>query len=163
MIASLRTRGGDGQDYQYLQQQGWRRQNHLYVYNVAHVLSRRELTVLMVDCDSQCNLTSYAMEDADIKPAWRDDGNSIYQVIDPVTGSPEIFSVIGLNARSARRDALNMSVRQRMALTLITDRSASHAADRLSPKTATRTALSGRTPSSFASRRWVPRPQRRGR
>ena len=38
----------------------------------------------MVDCDSQCNLTSYTMYDADIRKAWRDDGNSIFQVIDPV-------------------------------------------------------------------------------
>ena len=55
-----------------------------YMYHVAHMLSRRELTVLMVDCDSQCNLTSYTMADFDVRRAWRDDGNSIFQVIDPV-------------------------------------------------------------------------------
>jgi len=55
-----------------------------YMYHVAQMLARRELTVLMVDCDSQCNLTSYAMDDADVRRAWRDDGNSIFQVIDPV-------------------------------------------------------------------------------
>jgi cellulose biosynthesis protein BcsQ len=55
-----------------------------YMYHVAHMLSRRDLTVLMVDCDSQCNLTAYTMPDADIRRAWRDDGNSIFQVIDPV-------------------------------------------------------------------------------
>jgi len=55
-----------------------------YMYHVAHLLSRRDLTVLMVDCDSQCNLTSYTMNDVAIKKAWRDDGNSIFQVIDPV-------------------------------------------------------------------------------
>ena len=55
-----------------------------YMYHVAHMLSRRGLTVLMVDCDSQCNLTSYSMSDADIRRSWRDEGNSIFQVIDPV-------------------------------------------------------------------------------
>jgi chromosome partitioning protein len=55
-----------------------------YMYHVAHLLSRRALTVLMVDCDSQCNLTSYTIQDGEIRRAWRDDGNSIFQVIDPV-------------------------------------------------------------------------------
>lgn len=55
-----------------------------YMYHVAHLLSRRDLTVLMVDCDSQCNLTSYTLPDAEVRKAWRDDGNSIFQVIDPV-------------------------------------------------------------------------------
>ena len=55
-----------------------------YMYHVAHLLSRREMSVLMVDCDSQCNLTSYTMADSDVRKAWKDDGNSIFQVIDPV-------------------------------------------------------------------------------
>lgn len=55
-----------------------------YMYHVAHLLARRDLTVLMVDCDSQCNLTAYCLSDAEIKKAWKDDGNSIFQVIDPV-------------------------------------------------------------------------------
>lgn len=55
-----------------------------YMYHVAHLLAKKDLTVLMVDCDSQCNLTSYSMADADIRRSWRDDGNSIFQVIDPV-------------------------------------------------------------------------------
>jgi chromosome partitioning protein len=38
----------------------------------------------MVDCDSQCNLTSYSMTDPDVKKSWREEGNSIFQVIDPV-------------------------------------------------------------------------------
>ena len=54
------------------------------MYHVAHLLARRDLTVLMVDCDSQCNLTAYCLSDAEIKKAWKDDGNSIFQVIDPV-------------------------------------------------------------------------------
>lgn len=55
-----------------------------YMYHVAHLLAREELTVLMVDCDSQCNLTSYCMVDGAIRRAWGDDGNSIFQNIDPV-------------------------------------------------------------------------------
>ena len=55
-----------------------------YMYHVAHLLARKGLTVLMVDCDSQCNLTSYSMSDTEIKKAWQDTGNSIFQVIDPV-------------------------------------------------------------------------------
>lgn len=55
-----------------------------YMYHVAHLLAKNGLTVLMVDCDSQCNLTSYSMTDSEIRKSWRDDGNSIFQVIDPV-------------------------------------------------------------------------------
>lgn len=55
-----------------------------YMYHVAHLLVRSGLTVLMVDCDSQCNLTAYSISDTETKKAWKDDGNSIYQVIDPV-------------------------------------------------------------------------------
>lgn len=55
-----------------------------YMYHVAHLLARRNLSVLMVDCDSQCNLTSYTIQDAETRRAWRDDGNSIFQAIDPV-------------------------------------------------------------------------------
>ncbi len=55
-----------------------------YMYHVAHLLARKGLTVLMVDCDSQCNLTSYSMADSEIKKSWRDDGNSVFQAIDPV-------------------------------------------------------------------------------
>jgi len=55
-----------------------------YMFHVAHMLRRENLTVLMIDCDSQCNLTAYGMRDADIVRAWRDDGNSIFQMIEPV-------------------------------------------------------------------------------
>jgi chromosome partitioning protein len=55
-----------------------------YMYHIAHLLAIKGLRVLMVDCDSQCNLTSYSMSDNDVKKSWRDDGNSIFQVIDPV-------------------------------------------------------------------------------
>src|SRR5262245_32842862 len=55
-----------------------------YMYHVAHLLAQSGLKVLMVDCDSQCNLTSYSMSDNDVRKSWRDDGNSIFQAIDPV-------------------------------------------------------------------------------
>lgn len=55
-----------------------------YMYHVAHMLSRRDLTILMVDCDSQCNLTAYTLTDPEVKRAWRGAGNSIFQAIEPV-------------------------------------------------------------------------------
>ena len=55
-----------------------------YMFHVAHMLARENLTVLMIDCDSQCNLTSYTMRDQEIVRSWRDDGNSIFQMIEPV-------------------------------------------------------------------------------
>ena len=55
-----------------------------YMYHVAHLLARRGLKVLMVDCDSQCNLSAYSLADSDIKKAWADTGNSIYRNIEPV-------------------------------------------------------------------------------
>lgn len=55
-----------------------------YMYHVAHLLSQRGKTVLMVDCDSQCNLTAYSLSDAEIRKAWRPDGNSIFRNIEPV-------------------------------------------------------------------------------
>ncbi|WP_143884363.1 ParA family protein [Chryseobacterium binzhouense] len=55
-----------------------------YMYHVAHLLARKNKKVLMVDCDSQCNLTSYTMENEDIEDAWKDGGNSIFKIIEPV-------------------------------------------------------------------------------
>lgn len=55
-----------------------------YMYHVAHLLAKRELTVLMVDCDSQCNLTSYCLFPSRIRRTWAEDGNSIFQNIAPV-------------------------------------------------------------------------------
>ena len=55
-----------------------------YMYHVAHMLVQRELTVLMVDCDSQCNLTAYTLSDSQITRSWGTDGNSIYRNIEPV-------------------------------------------------------------------------------
>ena len=55
-----------------------------FLYHVAHVLSGRGHKVLMIDCDSQCNLTAYALLDKAIEKAWEDKGNSIYRAIEPV-------------------------------------------------------------------------------
>jgi chromosome partitioning protein len=38
----------------------------------------------MVDCDSQCNLTAYAMPERAIEKAWEDSGNSLYRAIEQV-------------------------------------------------------------------------------
>jgi chromosome partitioning protein len=55
-----------------------------FLFHVAHVLADRGRKALMVDCDSQCNLTAYAMQDKAIEKAWEEAGNSIYRAIEPV-------------------------------------------------------------------------------
>ncbi|WP_066553968.1 ParA family protein [Croceicoccus bisphenolivorans] len=55
-----------------------------YMYHVAHILAERGNTVLMVDCDSQCNLTAYSLSDAEIRRSWSIEGNSIFRNIEPV-------------------------------------------------------------------------------
>lgn len=55
-----------------------------YMYHVAHMIAERGLSVLMVDCDSQCNLTAYSLKDSEIKKSWSTGGNSIFQNITPV-------------------------------------------------------------------------------
>jgi cellulose biosynthesis protein BcsQ len=55
-----------------------------FLYHVAHVLADNGTRVLMVDCDSQCNLTAYTLTDKAIEKAWEDNGNSIYRSIEPV-------------------------------------------------------------------------------
>jgi chromosome partitioning protein len=55
-----------------------------FLYHIANRLADDNLRVLMVDCDSQCNLTAYALQDKDIERAWADEGNSIYRQIEPV-------------------------------------------------------------------------------
>lgn len=59
-----------------------------YLYHIANLLADKGKKVLMVDCDSQCNLSSYSLEDEKIEKSWSKDGNSIYKVIEPiVTGT----------------------------------------------------------------------------
>lgn len=55
-----------------------------YMYHVSHLLAERGKRVLMVDCDSQCNLTAYSLSDSEIRKAWGAEGNSIYKAIEPV-------------------------------------------------------------------------------
>lgn len=55
-----------------------------YLYHLSNLIADKGKTVLMVDCDSQCNLTSYTLEDTEIESAWSKDGNSIYRIIEPI-------------------------------------------------------------------------------
>ncbi|RVJ44463.1 ParA family protein [Sinorhizobium meliloti] len=55
-----------------------------YMYHVAHLLAERGNNVLMVDCDSQCNLTAYSLADTDVRRAWSTEGNSIFRNIERV-------------------------------------------------------------------------------
>lgn len=55
-----------------------------YLYHISNLIADRGKTVLMVDCDSQCNLTAYALDDSKIRQAWNSNGNSIYRVIEPI-------------------------------------------------------------------------------
>lgn len=64
-----------------------------YMYHIAHVLSRRDQTVLMVDCDTQGNLTNYCLSDSEVAAAWDSNGNSIYRVVEPIIrGTGDIVS-----------------------------------------------------------------------
>jgi len=55
-----------------------------YLYHVSHLIEKMGKRVLMVDCDSQCNLTAYCMRDAAINKSWSKDGNSIWRQIEPI-------------------------------------------------------------------------------
>lgn len=56
-----------------------------YMYHIAHLLAREEKTVLMVDLDSQCNLSAYALSDLELERSWRTErGNSIWNAIERV-------------------------------------------------------------------------------
>ena len=56
-----------------------------YMYHIAHLLERQGKTVLLVDLDSQCNLSAYSLSDADLENSWKADrGNSIWNAIEPV-------------------------------------------------------------------------------
>lgn len=56
-----------------------------YLFHIANLLADAGICTLMVDCDSQCNLTAYALDDSEIKKSWSERGNSIYRVIQPVS------------------------------------------------------------------------------
>lgn len=55
-----------------------------YLYHIGHSLAKKGIKVLMVDCDSQCNLTAYALKEHDIVKNWKESGRSIYRVIEPI-------------------------------------------------------------------------------
>src|SRR5262249_48845737 len=55
-----------------------------FLYHVAHRVAELEKTVLMVDCDSQCNLTAYSLTDPVIERSWLEAGNSLYRLVEPV-------------------------------------------------------------------------------
>lgn len=56
-----------------------------YMYHVAHLITRQHnKRVLVVDCDSQCNVTSYALDETAIQASWQEGGNSIFRVIEPI-------------------------------------------------------------------------------
>jgi chromosome partitioning protein len=55
-----------------------------YMFHIAHLLEQSNKTVLMVDCDSQCNLTAYALPESNIERSWSERGNSIWRAIEPV-------------------------------------------------------------------------------
>lgn len=56
-----------------------------YIYHIAHLLEREGLTVLLVDLDSQCNLSSYCLSDEELERSWRTErGNSIWNAIERV-------------------------------------------------------------------------------
>lgn len=56
-----------------------------YMFHVAHLLARGDLRVLMVDCDSQSNLTAYSLPNPHIRRSWAADGNSIWRNIELVS------------------------------------------------------------------------------
>ena len=44
----------------------------------------------MIDCDSQCNLTTYILDDAEIIKCWDEDKeNSVYRVLQKVVEGQE--------------------------------------------------------------------------
>lgn len=56
-----------------------------YLFHIANLLADRDISTLMVDCDSQCNLTAYTLDDDKIKKCWdEENGNSIYRVLHKV-------------------------------------------------------------------------------
>lgn len=55
-----------------------------YLFHIAHLLAREEKTVLLVDLDSQCNLSTYCLSDGELARAWADGGNSVYRIVEPI-------------------------------------------------------------------------------
>jgi len=55
-----------------------------YMFHVANLLCEQGKSVLMVDLDSQCNLSAYALTDSELETAWGKRGNSIWRAIEEV-------------------------------------------------------------------------------
>lgn len=56
-----------------------------YLFHIANILADIGIRTLMVDCDSQCNLTAYCLNESEILKSWREKGNSIYRILKPVS------------------------------------------------------------------------------
>lgn len=73
-----------------------------YLYHIAHILSDKGYTVLMVDCDTQCNLTAYSMSDDEIEKSWGECGNSIYKGIELIhRGLGDIVEIVPTKIKNA--------------------------------------------------------------
>jgi len=55
-----------------------------YMYHIAHLLEKQGKKVLMVDLDSQCNLSAYSLIDSELERSWKPKGNSIWNAIELV-------------------------------------------------------------------------------
>jgi chromosome partitioning protein len=55
-----------------------------FLYHLAYRLAELNKNVLMVDCDSQSNLTAYALSETKINQAWSQEGNSIFRQLELV-------------------------------------------------------------------------------
>lgn len=56
-----------------------------YMYHIAHLLEKKNKTVLIVDLDSQCNLSAYSLNDTELERSWKPErGNSIWNAIERV-------------------------------------------------------------------------------
>lgn len=76
-----------------------------YMFHIAHVLSRRGHTVLMVDCDTQGNLTNYCLSEDEIALAWEKGGNSIFRVVEPIVrGTGDISEPLPIKLDCANGD-----------------------------------------------------------
>ena len=50
-----------------------------YMYHIAHVLAKKGKRILLVDLDSQCNLSAYCLSFSKLESEWNIDGSSICQ------------------------------------------------------------------------------------
>jgi len=56
-----------------------------YLYHIAHILENRGKKVLIVDLDSQCNVSAYSLSDQELEASWNmETGNSIWNAIERV-------------------------------------------------------------------------------